>query len=270
MSITLRPSGPEEHLGDKASALVDGALDPREHERLLGHVALCPACRSVVDREREAKAFVARLAQPEMGVALTAALLTVPGFVDGDPAAPVAPVLEPLTASSGLPVAGPAARAGRSSARALVALSGVSATAAAVLIVGVTTAPATGLVAAEGISGAAVQRPVVAVTANASAGPGQAGGTGGALPGSVSDPTVWPTVRPVFSLVSGSGGPLRGVAAPTESLARRAVPMPMVAPAGTTVSGVPTAFTAAAKPAPSPPWVQPLAVDLTSASGSLP
>jgi hypothetical protein len=167
-------------------------------------------------------------------------------------------------------VAVPAARPGRSSARALAALSGVSATAAAVLIVGATTAPATGLVAAEGIAGTAAQQPAVAVTANASVGAGPAGGTVGTAPGSVSDPSLRPTVRPVFSLVSGSGGPLRSVAASSESLARRAAPMPMVAPAGTTVSGLPTAFTAAAKPAPSPPWVQPLAVDLTSASGSLP
>lgn len=140
MSLSLRASlaGSDEHLGDRASALVDEALSPREHERLLSHVARCPACHAVVDGERAAKVLVSRLAHPEMGVALTAALLTLPGMAGSGPATDV-PSLPP----GGLPVAVPAARPPRSTARGLVGWSGAGATAAAVLLVGATAAPAT-------------------------------------------------------------------------------------------------------------------------------
>jgi len=264
MSIALRAGGADEHLGDKASALVDGALAPREHERLLGHVALCPACRAVVDGEREAKAFVARLAQPEMGVALTAALLTVPGAVNDDRVPLLAPVLEPLGASSRLPVALPATRAGRSSARAFAALSGVSATAAAVLIVGAT-APATGLVAASGPAVPPTQQATLASAATVTpVGGGDPAGATAAW--SMSDSSGRPVVRPAFSLVSGSDTPLRPAASSSRSFVVKGAPTPLMASARTAVSGLPTALTAAAAPAPSPPWVQPVALDPTAAA----
>ena len=169
MSITRRPAGSSlgEHLGDRVSALVDAALDPREHERLLAHVAVCSACRLAVDGERAAKAWVSRLSQPEIGVALTATLLTLPGGTTGTttgrttrpgfapPAVtPAATAMDtdPVGQRRGLPLALPAARSGRSSVRTFAALSGAGATAAAVLFVGAAAAPATGVVASSGVT----------------------------------------------------------------------------------------------------------------------
>ena len=172
MNITRRPTGTAagEHLGDRVSALVDAALDPREHERLLAHVAGCPACRMAVDGERAAKAWVSRLSQPEIGVALTATLLTLQG--SSPPAARAVPVLtavqtEPRAGHSelrlGLPVGAAATRSGRSSVRTFAALSGAGATAAAVLFVGAAAAPATGVVAASGVA-SPLTTPVAATT----------------------------------------------------------------------------------------------------------
>lgn len=63
------------HVGDLVSALVDGALDHDTRDRLLAHLATCPACRAEVEDERRVKARLGRLADPDVPAELTTRLL---------------------------------------------------------------------------------------------------------------------------------------------------------------------------------------------------
>ena len=49
------------HLGDRASALLDGQLAPMEEERAWAHVHTCHQCRDVVEREGWVKTRLAGL-----------------------------------------------------------------------------------------------------------------------------------------------------------------------------------------------------------------
>ncbi len=50
------------HVGNKASALIDGQLPQAEAERLWSHVHVCPLCRAEVEREGWVKTQLAGLA----------------------------------------------------------------------------------------------------------------------------------------------------------------------------------------------------------------
>jgi predicted anti-sigma-YlaC factor YlaD len=50
------------HLGTAVSALVDGQLDPQAAEQAWAHVAECPECRRLVEREGWVKRRVAQMA----------------------------------------------------------------------------------------------------------------------------------------------------------------------------------------------------------------
>ncbi len=74
------------HLGDRASALVDGQLDPDGVERAHAHLAHCRGCRDLVDAERLLKARLATLQGPEPAQDLLGRLLAM-----GGPAGPLPP-----------------------------------------------------------------------------------------------------------------------------------------------------------------------------------
>jgi anti-sigma factor RsiW len=90
-------------LGDRLTALVDGALGHDERERVHAHLARCAACRDEVEAQRALKARLAALAAapPAPPPALLAALqgLAVPG---ADPLAR-GPVAVPRPAAVGAP-----------------------------------------------------------------------------------------------------------------------------------------------------------------------
>jgi len=65
------------HVGELVSALVDGALDHDTRDRLLAHLAGCPACRADVDDERRAKARLTGLSDPALPAALVARLRAI-------------------------------------------------------------------------------------------------------------------------------------------------------------------------------------------------
>lgn len=127
-----------DHLGDRVSALVDGALPRADHEIVLGHVAACATCRAAMDAERLAKQWVSHLAVPEPGMALVGRLLDV--------AAP-----RPVGAA-------------RPAVRSLAALSGLGATAAAVLLLGATAAPATNVATPGPVTGPSPRVSLLATT----------------------------------------------------------------------------------------------------------
>ena len=67
----------EGHVGDLVSALVDGALDHDTRDRLLAHLAGCPACRAEVEDERRLKARLTGLADPELPADLVSRLRAI-------------------------------------------------------------------------------------------------------------------------------------------------------------------------------------------------
>jgi anti-sigma factor RsiW len=80
-------------LGETLTALVDGALDHAERDRVHAHLAGCPACRAEVEAQRALKATLSGLAGSTPGPpeSLVGALraLAVPGV---DPVAPHPPL----------------------------------------------------------------------------------------------------------------------------------------------------------------------------------
>lgn len=68
------------HLGDRATALVDERLDPDARERVLCHLVGCPACRGDVGAERALHGLLTRLRHTEMVLppSLRERLLDVP------------------------------------------------------------------------------------------------------------------------------------------------------------------------------------------------
>ena len=78
----LRPGWPlSGHLGSSVSALVDGQLDDDSADRAWQHVAHCPPCRRLVEREGWLKSRLARIGdeparvQPDLPDALVGSLL---------------------------------------------------------------------------------------------------------------------------------------------------------------------------------------------------
>ena len=68
-----------DHLGERLTALVDGALDHAERERVLAHLAHCSPCRGEVDAHRRLKSALGGLREtaPLPSPDLTARLLAV-------------------------------------------------------------------------------------------------------------------------------------------------------------------------------------------------
>ena len=69
-------------LGDVAAALVDGELDHAARERAHRHLAHCAGCRAEVEGQRQVKARLSGVAQPEPSAALTNRLLHVAAPVE--------------------------------------------------------------------------------------------------------------------------------------------------------------------------------------------
>ena len=74
------------HLGERVTALVDDQLGHDDRDRALAHVMNCERCRLEVERERETKAVLRRLADVQPPASLVAALLALAG--PGDPLPP--------------------------------------------------------------------------------------------------------------------------------------------------------------------------------------
>jgi Putative zinc-finger len=74
------------HLGDRASALVDGQLSPDAAERATAHLAACRPCRDLVELERLTKIRLVSLQGPAPTADLVGRLLAM-----GGPAGPLPP-----------------------------------------------------------------------------------------------------------------------------------------------------------------------------------
>ncbi|MGH8822888.1 MAG: anti-sigma factor family protein [Jiangellaceae bacterium] len=95
------------HLGERVTALVDDQLGHDDRDRALAHVMNCELCRSEVERERETKAALRRLADIEPPASLVAALLAL-----AEPGGPLPPERRPFPGTATPPV-GWRARDGR-------------------------------------------------------------------------------------------------------------------------------------------------------------
>jgi anti-sigma factor RsiW len=82
--VPVGPVGP--HLGERISALVDGALAADARDRALVHIAGCDQCRAEVESARLLKARLAVLPSPAVSAALTSRLLAM-----AEPGGPVPP-----------------------------------------------------------------------------------------------------------------------------------------------------------------------------------
>jgi len=67
----------DQHLGELAAALVDGALDHDTRDRAFAHLARCGSCRAEVDGQRRLKARLAALDTPPCPTALLGRLRTI-------------------------------------------------------------------------------------------------------------------------------------------------------------------------------------------------
>jgi anti-sigma factor RsiW len=65
------------HLGDRMTAFIDGELDHGTRDRILGHLAQCSDCRTDADAERQVKARLAGLGEPQVPVELMLNLLSL-------------------------------------------------------------------------------------------------------------------------------------------------------------------------------------------------
>jgi hypothetical protein len=74
------------HLGEKATALVDGQLSLEATERAYAHLAHCRDCRDKVEAERLMKSRLFRLPSPALGTDLMGRLLAL-----GGPSGPLPP-----------------------------------------------------------------------------------------------------------------------------------------------------------------------------------
>lgn len=74
---------PDLHLAEDAlAAYVDGMLSSGADDRASRHLRACPECREAVDAEREAKALLGAIPDPELPAGLLARLLDVPMTAD--------------------------------------------------------------------------------------------------------------------------------------------------------------------------------------------
>jgi anti-sigma factor RsiW len=87
------------HLGERITALVDDQLSHDDRDRALAHVMSCEQCRLEVERERETKAALRRLADVEPPASLVAALLAL-----AEPGGPLPPERRPFPGTASPPV----------------------------------------------------------------------------------------------------------------------------------------------------------------------
>ncbi|GII66543.1 hypothetical protein Skr01_66280 [Sphaerisporangium krabiense] len=79
------------HLGERASALVDGELGHAERERALAHLTLCADCRAELDSIRALKSRLRSLDTPVVPADLTMSLLRM-----AEPGGPIPPRVRPF------------------------------------------------------------------------------------------------------------------------------------------------------------------------------
>lgn len=84
------------HLGELASALVDGELGHRERERALAHLTFCADCRREVEATRALKARLRALESPAVPADLTMSLLRM-----AEPGGPLPPRVRPFEPAAG-------------------------------------------------------------------------------------------------------------------------------------------------------------------------
>lgn len=80
---------PEQHLGDRLAALVDGELSHDTRERVLAHLATCCRCKAEADAQRRLKSVFAQAAPPPPTEGFLARLQGLPqGSCDPDDGPP--------------------------------------------------------------------------------------------------------------------------------------------------------------------------------------
>ncbi|GAA1277791.1 hypothetical protein GCM10009677_34850 [Sphaerisporangium rubeum] len=89
------------HLGERASALVDGELGHAERERALAHLTFCADCRAELDAIRALKSRLRSLPPPGMPGDLTASLLRM-----AEPGGPLPPRVRPFPAPASYSLTG--------------------------------------------------------------------------------------------------------------------------------------------------------------------
>ncbi|WP_248963712.1 anti-sigma factor family protein [Sphaerisporangium perillae] len=83
------------HLGERASALIDGELGHAERERALAHLTFCADCRAELDAMRALKSRLRSLDPPAMPADLTMSLLRM-----SEPGGPLPPRVRPFPTTS--------------------------------------------------------------------------------------------------------------------------------------------------------------------------
>ncbi|WP_405141597.1 anti-sigma factor [Sphaerisporangium sp. NBC_01403] len=79
------------HLGERASALIDGELGHAERERALAHLTFCADCRAELDAIRALKSRLRSLDPPAVPADLTMSLLRM-----SEPGGPLPPRVRPF------------------------------------------------------------------------------------------------------------------------------------------------------------------------------
>jgi anti-sigma factor RsiW len=79
------------HLGERASALIDGELRHNERERALAHLTFCADCRREVEAMRALKSRLRSLDPPSMPADLTMSLMRM-----SEPGGPMPPRVRPF------------------------------------------------------------------------------------------------------------------------------------------------------------------------------
>lgn len=79
------------HLGERASALMDGELGHAERERALAHLTFCADCRAELDAIRALKSRLRSLDPPAVPADLTMSLLRM-----SEPGGPLPPRVRPI------------------------------------------------------------------------------------------------------------------------------------------------------------------------------
>ncbi|NUS11207.1 MAG: hypothetical protein HOY69_07335, partial [Streptomyces sp.] len=83
-----RAAAPEQHLGDRLAAFVDGELADDARERVQAHLATCPQCKAAATEQRRLKSVVAASELPAISAGLLARLQ---GLAAGGPDGPDGP-----------------------------------------------------------------------------------------------------------------------------------------------------------------------------------
>ncbi|GGL08494.1 hypothetical protein Sme01_12930 [Sphaerisporangium melleum] len=83
------------HLGERASALIDGELGHAERERALAHLTFCADCRAELEAMRALKSRLRALEAPAVPADLTMSLLRM-----AEPGGPLPPRVRPFPAPS--------------------------------------------------------------------------------------------------------------------------------------------------------------------------